>query len=296
MPGRRLNKMENILARISKTETRRRLLLGAFALIIFLLVLWAGYLFLPIGLDWRQTYYPAAKLVLNFKSPYTIEIFHSPPWAVLPLIPLALLPIKLANAMNFCLSMAVTVFVAGKLGAKPATIIALLVSYPILFMVAYGQVDWLIFLGFILPPRWGLFLVLIKPQASIGIIIYWFIDAMCLGGIRKVAETFSPVVLALLLSWLLFGNWLGGSLIEIDRGYNASLWPWSIPIGIFMLLSAVRFKRAHLAIAASPFLSPYLAPHGWSATLLGISPLQFETIVAVLGIWILRLVTGPFLH
>ena len=283
--------------RIEKSEgiTSRQIWAWMSILFVFVLMSVAVYMFLPMGMDWQNTYRPAALHALRIESPYLVSIFHSPPWTVLPLIPLALLPIHVGFAVNFSLSMAATAYVAYRMGAKPLAILALLLSYPVLFMAAYGQIDWLVYLGFLMPPQLGLFFVLIKPQVSIGIVLFWGIEAFRCGGIKQVFRMFWPVSLALGISFLFWGNWFSSSFTEIDRGFNASFWPQSIPIGIVLLFHAIRKRNAHLSISSSPFLSPYLAPHGWGVALLGLSSSQLECIVACLAVWGLRAMTGEFL-
>ena len=289
--------MENVLVASRKflLDHEKIVFRVAIGLALFLVSL-GTYWFLPLGIDWANTYRPAAREVLSLRSPYNIAIYHSPPWSVIPILPLALLPERIGYGINFSLAIAATAFVAYRLGAKPMMILVLLFSYPILFMASYGQVDWLIYLGFLLPPKWGLFLVLIKPQISIGLVIYWFIQALREGGIKKAAVTFLPVSIALLLSFLVFGNWFQSSFTETGKIFNASLWPQSIPIGIVILITAVRQRSVNLAIIASPFLSPNLAPHGWGVALLALSPYTLELFAASLGFWILRLMTDIFLR
>ncbi len=277
-------------------QNHDRTVMGVAIALSFLTISLGVYWFLPLGVDWRNTYRPAALQVLAFQSPYNVKIYHSPPWSVLPILPLAILPESVGYAINFSWSLAVTAFVAHRLGAKPISIGALLFSYPILFMAGYGQIDWLIYLGFILPPTWGLFFVLIKPQISIGIIIYWLIQAFREGGVKKVAFTFLPVSTALLLSFVVFGNWFQSGFSEIGKSFNASLWPQSIPIGLAILIRAIRQQKANNAILSSPMLAPYLAPHGWGVALLGLSPSVVELIVASVSIWVLRFMTGNFLR
>jgi len=255
----------------------------------------ARYLY-PGGIDWINTYRPAALSVLAFRSPYTIEIFHSPPWAVIPLIPLAVLPERIGFGFNFCLGMVSTGYVAYRLGAKPLTIAAILLSYPVLFSNIYGNIDWLVYLGLILPPRWGLFFILIKPQAGIGLAIYWLFESYWEGGFKKIASSFAPVVGATLISFALFGWWPAAGFSEIGKSFDASLWPQSFPIGLVILASAIRTRRPGLALASSPFFSPYVAPSSWGAAVLGLLPQEIETIIAVIGIWILRLYSGRFLN
>lgn len=250
----------------------------------------------PGGIDWINTYRPATLSVLSLRSPYAIEIFHSPPWAVLPLIPLAVLPERIGFGFNFCIGMISTGYVAYRLGAKPLTIAAILLSYPVLFSNIYGNIDWLVYLGLILPPRWGLFFVLIKPQAGIGLAIYWLVECYREGGFRNIASHFAPVIGATLISFVLFGWWPAAGFTEIGKSFDASLWPQSFPIGLVILASAIRTRRPGLALASSPFLSPYVTPSSWGAAILGLLPQEIETIIAVIGIWILRLYSGRFLN
>jgi hypothetical protein len=283
--------------RIAKSEgiTSRQIWAWASVVFVFVLLSVSVYMFLPMGMDWRNTYRPAALHLLRAESPYLVSIFHSPPWTVLPLLPLALLPTQVGFAINFSLSMAATAYVAYRMGAKPLTILALLLSYPVLFMAAYGQIDWLVYLGFLMPPQLGLFFVLIKPQVSIGIVLFWGIEAFRRGGAKQVFRVFWPVSLALGMSFLFFGNWFSSSFSEIERGFNASFWPQSIPIGLVLLYHALRKRNVHLSMTTSPFLSPYLAPHGWGVALLGLSSSQWECVAACSAVWILRLMTGEFL-
>src|SRR3990172_13242130 len=44
------------------------------------------------AIDWHNTWRPAALLLLAGQSPYDCKWFFGPPWALFPLLPLALLP------------------------------------------------------------------------------------------------------------------------------------------------------------------------------------------------------------
>ncbi len=277
--------------------SKKNLFLLAILILSFigvaLSVAWNLY---PGGKDWINTYRPATLSVLSLRSPYTVEIFHSPPWAVIPLIPLALLPERIGFGFNFVIGMVSTGYIAFRLGAKPLTITAILLSYPVLFSNIYGNIDWLVYLGLILPPRWGLFFILIKPQAGIGLAIYWLIDCYREGGFKSIVSHFAPVVVATVISFALFGWWPAAGFAEIGRSFDASLWPQSLPIGLVILASAIRKRRPGLALASSPFFSPYVTASSWGATILGLLPQEIETITAVIGIWILRLLSGRFLN
>jgi hypothetical protein len=61
-------------------------------------------------------------------------------------------------------------------------------------------------------------------------------------------------------------------------------------------MSSFRNKSQGIALASSPFLSPYVAPSSWGAAIIGLLPLEFETLTAVIGSWMLRIYSGRFLN
>lgn len=70
----------------SNGDRAKIVLLGA--LLIAVLVL--ASIYLPVGVDWRDTFRPAALMLLAGKSPFAVDIFFAAPWNLLPLIPFAL--------------------------------------------------------------------------------------------------------------------------------------------------------------------------------------------------------------
>jgi hypothetical protein len=49
---------------------------------------------------------------------------------------------------------------------------------------------------------------------------------------------------------------------------DANLFPWAVPLGLGILVYAIRKKLQTLSISASPLLSPYVPMHSWSSFLL----------------------------
>jgi hypothetical protein len=143
-------------------------------------------------------------------------------------------------------------------------------------------------LGFILPPQIGLFLISVKPQTGFAVGIFWLFAAWRKGGWREVVYTFAPVTIALLLSFVLYGPWLFkvGGVLGIATNFNASLWPLSIPIGLTLIVTAIRKKEIRFAMPASPCLSPYVLFHSWSSALVALAGHKMELITAVIGLWI----------
>ena len=165
-----------------------------------------------------------------------------PSWALLPLLPLALMPEKVGAVVLTCLHFLCYIITAHKLGAKPVTI-ALFMLLPNVAMWGYGfaNIDWMV-VGFILPPQIGLFLVLVKPQLGLAVAIYWLVEAWRMGRAKLVMSTFLPVTLAYLASFLLYGLWPLKMQLVFGQ-LNTSLWPMAIPIGLVLLFSALRKEK-----------------------------------------------------
>lgn len=258
--------------------------------ILFVLLVWAIYNLEGVGFEWGKVYRPAITELIAGKSPYTIGLLYNPPWILIPLIPLALLPEKLGAAVFFVIGLAAFSFLGFKMGAKPITLVFLIISYPVSLCLYRGQIDWLPLLGFLLPPQYGLFLVTAKPQLGIGIAVYWLIEAWRKAGIKQVLKVFTPVCIAYLASFALYGFWPLKNEYNTQDLYQVSLWPISIPIGLVVLTQAIRTQKAGLSMVASPFLSPYVQAYSWVGAIFGLLPLQVETIVAVIGVWIWQII------
>jgi hypothetical protein len=246
------------------------------------------------GADWANTFRPASELFMSGQNPYEISTLFNPPWLLLPLGVAALLPATLGQSLLFWLGMQSYMFVTLRLGGQQRTG-ALLFAYPgTLSGLLLGNVDWLVVLGVVLPARWGLFLVLIKPQLGVGLALLWLVEAWRAGGWRQVASTFAPVTVAFLLSFALYGLWpfrplVAGSVPLVDTHWNGSLFPYSIPIGI--LFAALVLWRGHrgAAIAFGPAVAPYLASPSWTFLLLTL--VRHPAVLAfVVGMaWLIRL-------
>ena len=64
----------------------------------------------------------------------------------------------------------------------------------------------------------------------------------------------------------------------------------SIPVGLALLVAAVRKRRIEYAMGASPCLSPYVLFHSWSSALVSIVSLEAETVAAVVGLWVVVII------
>lgn len=146
-----------------------------------------------------------------------------------------------------------------------------------------GNIDWLVALGFLLPPRWGLFLVLLKPQIGCFLALFWFFEGWRKGKIKEVISIFMPITIAFLISFLVFGMYLTKSQFMV--GYTGkTFWPASIPIGLVLFGLSLRSREKDLAIACFPFLSPYVQPYSLPLALLGVAKDKYIFILTSIGL------------
>jgi hypothetical protein len=246
--------------------------------------------FVPSGIDWTTVFRPATLAALHGRSPYSVPGYFYPPWAVLPLIPFALLPESVGRIYLVVVALGVFGYIAYKLGAGKVGIAALLISPLVLHEVLNGNIDWLVAAGVVLPPWIGLFLVVIKPQISVAVVGFWMFSAWKNGGLQGVIRTFAPVTVAYGLSLIIFGLWPITASRTLDFWWNTSLWPISIPIGLALFVTSIRKNDLRYAMGASPCLSPYVLFHSWVIALLAVVSSTPETIAAVVGLWILIII------
>jgi hypothetical protein len=263
--------------------------LGVLGLFIALGILVAFSWSFPTGPDWPLNFRLAALELLHLKSPYTIGGFYNPPWALLPLIPFAVLPERTGGFLISFMTLLSYGYVAHRMGAKPLTLGLMLVSPPALMAANNANIEWLVVLGFILPPQIGLFFILMKPQIGIGLALFWLVQAYRRGRIKEVIKVFAPVTVAFLISFLLFGLYpvKGLSLTPANEtiGWNMSAWPLSLMFGLPLLIYSIRKQKQNLSISAGPMLSPYVGGYSWIMLLFGLLPHQWEACAAALIMW-----------
>ena len=285
-PDDQLVEMNLIIQVVKKYKYILILVLGIICLTILEIV------YLPEGVDWVKTYRPATIALLNGLSPYAIDIYFAPPWALIPLIPFALLPEQIGRGAIFSLGLIVFAYTAVKLGGNKIALTAFVLSPPVIHCLYNSNIEWMPILGFILPPQIGIFFVSIKPQIGIGIAIYWLFSAWRKGGFREIIRIFAPFIIVLILSFLVFGFWPSRfrETISLTQSYNSSIWPLGIPIGILLLIKAFRSKNSIPAMAAGPFLSPYVLFHAYSGAIISLVPSAIESVGVSIGLWIIILI------
>ncbi|HSW62700.1 MAG TPA: hypothetical protein VLH56_05235 [Dissulfurispiraceae bacterium] len=273
----------------------------AIGLIVFIAVMWGFIVYSsshPLS-DWQVNYRPPVLSLLSGQSPYTHGASNNPPWTYVLLAPFALFPPALGNTAIGLVCMAALALTGYKLGAKPLPLALLLFTPQVMFLSRNGGIDWLIALGFIMPPQIGLFFVLIKPQIGICVALFWFVEAWRKGRMCEVLRVFAPVGLAYAASVAVFGlssilPMQAGELVAAKYPWDATTFPLTIPVALVLVVSALRSRDLKKAILASPFLSPYVAFYSWPAAVLGLAGNSWYMLAAVAGMWIVSTLAGQF--
>lgn len=285
-------KGKNMLTAVSRKTTLSML----FILLMFVVFVFLVYQYLPvdvdwkpdgpwnIGVDWKGTFHPSTHALLRGENPHQYGL-QNPAWVLFPLLPIALLPKELGAAVIYVLTFCGYGYVAFRLRKKIWAATALIFSPFVIGNASTGNIDWLVVIGLVLPRPIGLFLLLLKPQLTAGILLLWLIEAWQKGKAAEVFRVFGPVTLALGIEMALFGLWPVTNVgVRLADPYNASFFPFSLFIGIPLLWKALKDKNEKLAITASPFLPPYLTMHGFGVALLGLDDVPL--LIAVVGYWI----------
>lgn len=245
------------------------------------------YISLPIGLDWRDTYRPAALAILEGRSPYSVDIYYAAPWGAALLIPFAVLPYTIGRFLLFLFSLGSFALVGIKLGARPGSLVIFLTSAAVAGCLNNGNIEFLPLLGAIAPPWLGLILIAIKPQVGVGLAVYWAWSIWREKGFRAVLLTFLPVSLILSASFIIYGPWiLRFSQTLAWSVDNTSLGLLGLALGLPVLLGAIRRRSPELALASSPLLSPYALQFTWVSLLASLLERPRALLLASIALWI----------
>jgi len=162
------------------------------------------------------------------------------------------------------------------------------------FVIRCGNdpnIDWLIAIGYLLPPQIGLFFVLAKPQIGLAVALYWLVQTWKIGRLKLVLKTFLPVIICFLISFIFYGLWPLNSISLGNVAHNSSLWPYSIPIGFFLFFYGLYKKNLGYSIISTPLISPYVGPVSWAAPLLGALPNNWLFMLFIIVTWIIQFIS-----
>jgi hypothetical protein len=85
--------------------------------------------FIPESVDWHY-FVDASRAMFTGRSPYEIEGFFNPPWVLIPLAPLTLLPEGMGALTLTFIALIVYLYSILHLGASRAAVFAFLLSPP----------------------------------------------------------------------------------------------------------------------------------------------------------------------
>ena len=285
------------MAKTTLASINLRRFLVAVLIVLLFSALTAAFYFSPIatGVDWRESFRAGVLQVLSGKSPYYPETgFVHPPWALIPLFPLALLPERLGSSINSVLTITVLFLVAYKLGARPVALFLFVSTPQLIFSAMNSNIDWLVGLGLLMPPWLGMPFVLIKPQVGAAIAIYWIIEAWRNDGWKAAVKISALTICLALLSVLMFGRNLMGYkiLLTYRRVWDFNIFPWGLPIGFALMYWALKKRIQGFALLAGPFITSYIGFYSLPVSILGALPDNRLFLMLVAALWLLRIIKG----
>lgn len=257
------------------------------AVTVLIAAVWVAAEFLPVGIDWRDTYRPAALAMLRGESPFSVEIYYAAPWALVPLMPMAVMPYALGRALTFVLGLAAFAYAGHRLGGRGWTLVIFMCSAAVVGCLNNGNIEWMPLLGAVLPPQWGLILLAVKPQVGVGLGAFWMVTIWRREGLGAVVRTFAPVTLLTLASFALYGLWplRFGQTVAWSMD-NTSLGWYGMALGWVVLARAIGKEDEGLALASGPLLAPYVLQFTWSAVLVYLLKRPMELAGAVGLMWV----------
>ena len=261
---------------LNRDNFKKIFLYGALTLGVIVAVWMASYV--PNAV-WFATFDPAARGLFQGRLPYEQQFFMTPPWAILALVPFVMFPPNFARGLVLVAGLGVLIYTAWRLHAPKIAMIALLISPTAIGSFLAGNLDPLVLLGIFLPPLWGLFFLMIKPQVGIGVAIYYLTQTWQSNKWIGIIRTFSPIFLAYLISGILFPVWINRMISKPSDVWNRSIFPYGIPLGLFFLWLAVKRRNAFFALAAAPFLSPYLTFYTYLMVQIGLLHEDVEKVI-----------------
>jgi hypothetical protein len=217
-----------------------------------------------MGFDWIIYFYPALQVFLRGGDPYSVPGYVNPPWLLVFLAPLGLLPPEWGAVGMDVATLIGLGLLCRKMG-RPRLMIPLAVSFPMVVLLWVASVDGLSLWGIALGGPLGLILLLTKPQVAALVGGVWAWTAWREGGWRKVAVLIVPAIVVALISIWLYPNWLPTMFNASGWAHRTTGFPWYFPIGVAMFVTALRQKREDWAAFANLMVSPFATPQSWVA-------------------------------
>ncbi len=217
--------------------------------------------FLPVvGTDWEGTFYSVSH---NISHPYMTRSFINPPWVALALYSFRFFSMDRSKILNAALTVTMFAYLIIRRGGGILPFIVTMTSFPLVATICYSNIEWIIAFAFILHNKWGIPLLVIKPQSGILAGFSWFMWSE-----NKLAFIV-PGGLVIASSFLIWGNWISKMIANVkyvqSEGmgtWNISPFPYLFPVGLVIMFYILirRPKNSELlAVGATLCVAPYFA-------------------------------------
>lgn len=229
--------------------------------------------------DWFTTFDPAARGIFEGLSPYRLPGYVNPPWTVLPLLPIVLFPPDLAHGVMYVVCSLLLFFIMWRLNVNLVAAVAFFLSPTAVGALMVNNIDPIVISSILLPPFWGLFLLVTKPQIGLGLVIYYLVETWQKDGFWGTVRIFAPVSIIWFGSAALFPIWIERMLNNSQIIWNRSLFPYLIPVGLFFLWLAFKNKNPYFALASSLFFAPYHSFYSYIVVQIGLMHPDVEKVI-----------------
>jgi hypothetical protein len=282
-------------AKLTEFRDSKYYKLSMFFLILFFILMMSIYLIYnrDTGYDWRSNFKPSALNLL--KGNLNNDDVFNPVWGIALLIPFALIPDPYSNMVMSLVEIACFVYVGRKLKIKPLTLLMIMTLPQTMMMFCNGNLEWLVLLGFIMPIEYGSFLLVLKPQIGIGVILYKFFENIREKKYLKTVLKFAPVSIAMILFgayYLFTKNTTGDYKYVINARWNVAAWPYGLVIGVVLLYYSVKNKKENIARLSSGFFAPYISSASLSVLLLGAEIREDVMLLIYITMWLIAIFIG----
>ena len=246
----------------------------------------------------------ATQVALCGENPYNVSIqngytglfysFYNPPWIIPFLIPFTILPERYGLALLWCCTLIIYAYLVFNTKPTKQTILLVFTSAPMILDLYYGQINFLVWLGLLLPPPIGLLFLALKPQIGFGVMIYWIVCALKGGGWSGVARLIWPLVLILTISFAIYGFWpMCWQHVAVGEE-QSRLWPYFLPLGLGLVVYALKQESHEHAILAMPFIAPHIWTHSLVGWLLQLQKYPKLLQLAYIGLWVYEFLNSIF--
>jgi hypothetical protein len=230
-------------------------------------------------------FYEAGSKIASLESPYSVACYYSPVWVALLFSALSIFTREIAYRIYAAILFGSYIFIIWRISKQNLLISLIACCSPFIFItMQYGNIDWLVLLGLIVPKYLGIWLVLTKPQMGFTLILIWAWKIVKEQGVQKLIANFTPVALGLFVSLLLGMRIPNPGALS---AWSADIWPFGLLIGIPAFVFAIYKRDELLALGAAPFLTPYVGAPSWVAILPKAMQKRKYTAIAVVFSWLL---------